>query len=447
MTPENSQDRNPRSGYALLQTQEDSQDMRLTAACRTPRSGYALLQAPCRYRLQPVRSSGARRSGYALLFIYMMAAVIGIMLYMAVPRVAFESQRDREQLLIDRGEQYKRAVQLYVRKFNRFPVDIAALENTQNIRFLRKQYVDPMTGKNEWRLIHVGPGGAFTDSLVYGQQQKKDATSGPQTFIATVNEFNTNQTGQQGVNLATRRRPSDDPGAPGSDPGNPGSGSGSGPVMVLPDGRIVPATSTGVPAPTGAPPAPGQPPPQFAGNYGQPGSPIQPGATPPGFQSQPNNTATQGNAANLINQILTTPRPGGLNGQGGFTPSDPTQANTGGVFGGAINGTAPAGNTGVSAGTGLGGTVVGGGIAGVASKQEQEGIKLYNERSSYNEWEFVYDMSKDTSRTGGANAVPNSNMGQQQGNGSALGGSSLLGNSGNQSSQSSSTSSSPVTKP
>jgi len=53
-------------------------------------------------------------------------------LYMEVPRVAFEAQRDKEQLLIDRGEQYTRAIQLYVRKFNRYPPDFAALENTQS---------------------------------------------------------------------------------------------------------------------------------------------------------------------------------------------------------------------------------------------------------------------------------------------------------------------------
>jgi hypothetical protein len=47
---------------------------------------------------------------------------------------------------------------------------------------------------------------------------------------------------------------------------------------------------------------------------------------------------------------------------------------------------------------------IGGGIAGVASKREQEGIKIYNAKKKYNEWEFVYDVTKDKTR--GAGAIP-----------------------------------------
>src|ERR1017187_9882864 len=132
-------------------------------------------------------------SGYALLFVYLMAAIVALMLYSQVPRIAFEAQRDKEQLLIDRGQQYTRAVQLYVRKFQRFPADMNALENTQNIRFLRKQYVDPMTGKNEWRLIHVGPGGVFTDSLTHAPK-KADQSGLDQNFITVLQPVGGNQT-------------------------------------------------------------------------------------------------------------------------------------------------------------------------------------------------------------------------------------------------------------
>jgi hypothetical protein len=369
-------------------------------------------------------NSRNRESGYALLFVYMMAAVIAIGLYMEVPRVAFEAQRDKEQLLIDRGEQYKRAIQLYVRKFNRFPADMQALENTQNIRFLRKQYTDPLTGKSDWRIVHVGPGGVFTDSKVYGTQKKKDPASAPQTFITELQPIggggpNPNQS----VNLATRRRPSDDSGAPG-DPNNPqqnpsggqnpsAPGGLNGPVMVLPDGRIVPATSTGVPATQNGqangqginqPPAPGGPLPGGVGyqpGSANPNSPLPGQQGQPGFQTTPNGGPPT-SAANLINQILTTPRPGGLNGTnptaGGF--GSPQAGGFGsGTSTGSANGTAPAQNT--------GGQVIGGGIAGVASKVEQDGIKTYNGRTSYDEWEFVYDMSKDPMRGG------NQGLGQQ----------------------------------
>ena len=78
---------------------------------------------------------------------------------MQLPRVAFETQRNREEMLIERGEQYQRAIGLYLKTVKRYPSKIEDLENTNNIRFLRRRYIDPMTGKDEWRLIHVGAGG------------------------------------------------------------------------------------------------------------------------------------------------------------------------------------------------------------------------------------------------------------------------------------------------
>src|SRR6266545_6150615 len=115
-----------------------------------------------------------QESGFALLLVFAMAAGIAIALYMSVPRFAFEMQREQEQMLIDRGEQYQRAIQLFFRKFKRYPARIEELDNTQNVRFLRKHYKDPMTGKEEWRLIHVGPGGIFTDSKTRKPQNEKD---------------------------------------------------------------------------------------------------------------------------------------------------------------------------------------------------------------------------------------------------------------------------------
>ena len=41
-------------------------------------------------------------------------------------------------------------------RIGHYPGSMEQLEKTNNMRFLRQQYVDPMTGKADWRLIHVG---------------------------------------------------------------------------------------------------------------------------------------------------------------------------------------------------------------------------------------------------------------------------------------------------
>ena len=111
----------------------------------------------------------SRESGFAMLLVFLMAACVAIMLYMELPRVAFEAERQREVLLVDRGNQFKRAIQVFVTdKVNnpshRYPASLDELENFNNHRYLRRRYVDPMTGKDEWRLVHIN-GGVLTDSV------------------------------------------------------------------------------------------------------------------------------------------------------------------------------------------------------------------------------------------------------------------------------------------
>jgi len=383
--------------------------------------------------------SHRRESGFALLFIFAMAATVAIMLYMELPRVAFEAQRDKEQLLIDRGEQYSRAVTLFVRKFNRFPADLDALQNTQNLRFLRRKYIDPMTGKDDWRIIHAGPGGVFTDSLVYGKKKGDKQQGEPQNFISELQQTGGIQAaGNQGVNLATRVRPSDQPGVPGDpnqplQPGFPQAGFSqpglpqqSLPQQSLPQPTFPQLTvaQPGVAQPGFAPPglpqfdANGQPIPQTpAGNtlpvpqgtlLGQFSAGTFQGQPFPGQQPgqpfiQPQNGPPAG-AASLINQILTTPRPGGLNGFGGAQPPTVDQngnpiPNMNGIGINAASGalSSPVPNAPAAPVA----QAIGGGMAGVASKYEQDGIKVYKDRTSYNEWEFVYDVTKDPARGGG----------------------------------------------
>lgn len=109
----------------------------------------------------PISQSGAvvcpdSESGYLLLFVLFLAALMLIALAVAAPRIATSIQREKEIELVHRGDQYKRAIKLYYRKFGTYPTSIDQLINTNNIRFLRKRYTDPITGRDDWRIIHLG---------------------------------------------------------------------------------------------------------------------------------------------------------------------------------------------------------------------------------------------------------------------------------------------------
>jgi hypothetical protein len=233
-----------------------------------------------------VRRRRNSESGFALLLVFVIAAGIAIGMLMQLPRFAFETQRSREQMLIDRGEQYKRAITLYVRKFGRYPGKMDDLENTNNLRFLRRRYVDPMTGKDDWRVIHAGPGGVLLDSQVQKNQQPVGPDGKPLQQMAKgmdVNPGNTVGTdaGAPQVNAAVLRRPSD------RVTGAPGAG--------MPPGGYDPS-QTGQGFDSNVPPPPGsagaQPfdpnQPQQQG-YGQPQPYVQnqPGFGQPGYAQNP----------------------------------------------------------------------------------------------------------------------------------------------------------------
>jgi type II secretory pathway pseudopilin PulG len=82
--------------------------------------------------------------------------LILLALSVAAPRVAHELRREQEVETIHRGNQYVRAIQMYHKKIGSYPGSIEQLEKTNNQRFLRRRYIDPMTGKDDWRLIHLG---------------------------------------------------------------------------------------------------------------------------------------------------------------------------------------------------------------------------------------------------------------------------------------------------
>lgn len=97
-----------------------------------------------------------RQSGYMLLVVLFMVALVMLGLLAEAPRVAQQTKRDREEEMIHRGVQYSRAIKRFYRKFGRYPTTIEQLENTNNVRFLRKQYKDPMVEDGKWKYLHPG---------------------------------------------------------------------------------------------------------------------------------------------------------------------------------------------------------------------------------------------------------------------------------------------------
>lgn len=338
--------------------------------------------------------------GFALLLIFAFAAAVAIGIYAEMPRAVFESARAKEELLVERGEQYKLAIRRFHAKTKGYPQTIEQLEETNGVRFLRKRYKDPMTGKDEWRLVHIGPGG-YTDSKVFKPQNPAEKKQVYESSISAGYSVGqapavAGETGIQGV--AMRQRPGDQLKPPGQE--LPES-----PIDAGPDGPDSPPPP---PGPEGAdprqqPPNPGMgyPPNQSPGalppnpqNPGFPGQNSQqppPGTFPPGISpgsgfpgmprtlpAGPQNPADNP-ALRQIQGMLTSGRP-----------------NTGG---GPAPGAVP---------TGAGGAPQGaafvGGIAGVASKYEGEGIKRIHDRSRIDEWEFLFDASKqqNQNQAGGA---------------------------------------------
>ena len=107
-------------------------------------------------RRRGVLPGSSPEDGYVFLGVLVLILMVMISLSVALPKMAADIERDREVETVHRGKQYIRAVKLYYKQFQAYPPNIEALEKSNNIRFLRKRYKDPMTGKDEWKLIHFG---------------------------------------------------------------------------------------------------------------------------------------------------------------------------------------------------------------------------------------------------------------------------------------------------
>jgi type II secretory pathway pseudopilin PulG len=110
------------------------------------------------------RESHPQEKGYILLTLLLVVALMAIFAMGVIIPIKFEMQRDQEQEMIHRGVQYSRAIKAYFKKNKRYPTKLEDLDNTNNMRYLRKHYKDPLNKNQDFRLLHYGEPGVTLGS-------------------------------------------------------------------------------------------------------------------------------------------------------------------------------------------------------------------------------------------------------------------------------------------
>jgi type II secretory pathway pseudopilin PulG len=271
-------------------------------------------------------------SGYILLLLLLMIATIIFAAAVIVPSITFEIKRDREEEMIHRGAQYARAIRTYYRKYQRYPTKIEDLESTNNLRFLRKRYKDPITGQ-DFKLLHFGDvklslGAAIGGGGIPGASPVGGASglNGPGGF-GQSSAFGQSSFGQSSLGQSSFGQ----------------SSFGQSPLGQSSAGQSASGQAS-----------------LFGGNTD---SSSNSAAQATQATGQNGTAASQGSGANGPNSSTN-----GNNGDSGSNSSsnDP-----------------------------LTGKIIGGPIVGVASVSKDQTIREFNHKRKYNEWQFVYDPASD----------------------------------------------------
>jgi type II secretory pathway pseudopilin PulG len=216
--------------------------------------------------------------GFIMVALLVSIAVAAIWMAAALPSWRQQAIREREAELIFRGESYARAIYLYRQKNGqRLPLDMDVLVSQH---FLRRKYLDPITGKEFLAVGGVGltpgiggQGLGGTPGLIGVRSTSNDTSiriyNNQQTYSQWAFDFTLEQVraggGVPGLGVN----------APGGRPSGPGGRGGRGDELgpIQPGGRGRSGAPGGISQPRGRgglPSGPGQPPtPQGVG--GRPG--------------------------------------------------------------------------------------------------------------------------------------------------------------------------------
>ena len=244
-----------------------------------PQGQCCVDSAPTPVHAQPNAPASADE-GYMLLGLIVAIAILLLWLSVAATHEAFAIRRERDVETARRADQYVRAIRLYYLKFGHYPGSLEQLEQTNNIRFLRRRWIDPLTGTTDWRIIAVGQNKS-TPRGFFGQPLAGLPTTGIGAPIAGAQSPATPGAAPAAAGSAV-------PGAPaGLVPGTPGFSLGS---------VGLPAAST--PAAGGA--SATSPPSAFGG------APSSFGAPAPSSTGQPGSTSAAGSSTTASSGQSTT---------------------------------------------------------------------------------------------------------------------------------------------
>src|SRR5215470_775745 len=132
--------------------------------------------------------SNRRDHGYAMAALIIGMAVMAILMTAAMPVWKHAAQREKEEELVFRGEQYVHAIALFQRKYaNAYPPNIDLLVQQ---KFLRKKYKDPITGEDFVLLTQASMQGGVQPGAAPqrgGQSTAPGIGQGPQAARGALN--------------------------------------------------------------------------------------------------------------------------------------------------------------------------------------------------------------------------------------------------------------------
>src|SRR5580658_5188870 len=135
-----------------------------------------------------IAKSQNRQRGYLMITLMLVLALITIGLLAVLPDIKQQIIRDREDELRHRGTAYMRAIQRFYKKFGRYPTRVEELESTNNLRFLRKRYTDPVnidkaTGKEkDFKFLHQQDI-SLNNGMVLGQTPGTNLQGGASSLL------------------------------------------------------------------------------------------------------------------------------------------------------------------------------------------------------------------------------------------------------------------------